>query len=302
MYARSLFLDHGRPSGWGFANYHHHLRSEHLSLTDAPSKFYLSYTCLGWYVVKLDAGKTIADYNTTAKKVIANASGCPDPNLFVRAPFSESMTFSTIIAEQANLAGFLFRNQVLYSQTGAKTSSCHPTPNTQLANLSLDGFNGVIRFLDRMVLDSSGITLKDNCGKPRMQFQWTLEGTPRLRFLNENGETTWEAGNNGYIAYFQSRPTTYTEITGEFISGVSIGTTPTATQIKNGVNHNIIGNIVCKCGSNYNGFSTYAANNPPTIGYYTSSIFFFIVLSFYSISCGSIWSNHKRTIILSTSL
>lgn len=227
--------------------------------------------CLGWYVVKLDPGKTIANYNTTAKKVIANASGCPDPNLFVRAPFSESMTFSTIIAEQANLAGFLFRNQVLYSQTGAKTSSCHPTPNTQLANLSLDGFNGVIRFLDRMVLDSSGITLKDNCGKPRMQFQWTLEGTPRLRFLNENGETTWEAGNNGYVAYFQSRPTTYTEITGSFINGVSVDTTPTATQIKNGVGLGIIGNIVCKCGSNYNGFSTYAANNPPTIGYFLSA-------------------------------
>lgn len=227
--------------------------------------------CLGWYVVKLDSGKTIADYNTTAKKVIANASGCPDSNLFVKAPFSGDMTFSTIIAEQANLAGFIFRNQVLYSQTGSNNSSCHPEPNKFNSNLSLDGFSGIIRFLDRMVLDSSGITLRDNCGRPRMQFQWTLEGTPRLRFLNENGETTWEAGNNGYIAYFQSRPTTYTEITGEFISGVSIGTTPTATQIKNGVNHNIIGNIVCKCGSDYIGFSTYAGSNPPTIGYFLSA-------------------------------
>ena len=227
--------------------------------------------CLGWYVVKLDAGKTIADYNTTAKKVIANASGCPDSNLFVKAPFSGDMTFSTIIAEQANLAGFIFRNQVLYSQTGSNNSSCHPEPNKFNSNLSLDGFSGIIRFLDRMVLDSSGITLKDDCGRPRMQFQWTLEGTPKLRFLNENGETTWEAGNNGYIAYFQSRPTTYTEITGEFISGVSVGTTPTATQIKNGVNHNIIGNIVCKCGSDYNGFSTYEGNDPPTIGYFLSA-------------------------------
>ena len=90
-------------------------------------------------------------------------------------------------------------------------------------------------------------------------------------FLNEIGETTWEAGNNGYVAYFQSRPTTYTEITGSFINGVSIGSTPTATQIKNGVSSGIIGNIVCKCGSDYIGFSTYAANNPSTIGYFLSA-------------------------------
>ena len=220
----------------------------------------------GWYTVRLPSGHTSG---TVVKQTYAG--GIPDNTKFDKAPFTKEMSFGTVIAEQANLAGFIFRNQVLYSQTGSNNSSCHPEPNKFNSNLSLDGFNGVIRFLDRMVLDSSGITLKDDCGKPRMQFQWTLEGTPRLRFLNENGETTWEAGNNGYIAYFQSRPTTYTEITGEFISGVSVGTTPTATQIKNGVNHNIIGNIVCKCGSDYIGFSTYEGSNPPTIGYFLSA-------------------------------
>lgn len=166
--------------------------------------------CLGWYVVKLDADKTMADYNTTAKKVIANASGCPDPNLFTKAPFSGDMTFSTIIAEQANLAGFKFRNQVLYSQTGALTSTCHSTPNTQLANLSLDGLNGIIRFLDRMVLDKNGIALKDNCGRIRILFKLDETGVPILVFKDENGKTVWEAGQNGYyVIVTGTRPSTW---------------------------------------------------------------------------------------------
>ena len=112
------------------------------------------------------------------------------------------------------------------------------------------------------------MTLKDNCGRPRMQFQWTPEGAPRLRFLDEKGATTWEAGNTGYIAYFKSRPTTYGIMVGKFISGVSVNTTPTVAQIKAAVDAGVIGKIVCRCDINdYYGFSTYAANNPPALGY-----------------------------------
>lgn len=188
--------------------------------------------CLGWYVVKLDPGKTINDYNTTAKKVIANASGCPDPSLFSKAPFTQEMTFSTIIAEQANLAGFLFRNQVLYSQTGAKTSSCHPTPNTQLANLSLDGFNGVIRFLDRMILDKQGIILKDDCGVRRMAFQW-LDGTPILKFYAEDGVTvTWQAGQNGYQTITViAKNNVWKEFHARFKSGIALSSEPTGVDV-----------------------------------------------------------------------
>ena len=160
--------------------------------------------CLGWYVVKLDSGKTIADYNTTAKKVIANATGCPDSNLFVKAPFSGDMTFSTIIAEQANLAGFNFRNQILQSQKESYQSCTTLNDRGPYPNLTINGFRGIIKFLERMVLDRDGITLNDDCGKPRMVFQWNnTTGIPVLKFLNENGETTWEAGKSGYVIITQ---------------------------------------------------------------------------------------------------
>lgn len=174
----------------------------------------------GWYTVRLPSGHTSG---TIVKQTYAG--GIPDNTKFDKAPFTKEMSFGTVIAEQANLAGFIFRNQVLYSQTGAKTSSCHPTPNTQLANLSLDGFNGIIRFLDRMVMDRNGIALKDDCGRPRMIFQWnSTTGVPILKFLDENGVTTWEAGQNGYqVVFMDIVPESYTPISAIYMSSAPNG-------------------------------------------------------------------------------
>ena len=143
-------------------------------------------TTRGWYnVIK------VGGLDTTA---VAN-SGSPDPAKFVKVPFSDQMTFGTVIAEQANLAGFIFRNQVLTSQ--AKSSQNCGGVLTEYPNLTIDGLQGIIKFLERMLLDRNGITMKDDCGRPRMLFKWE-NGIPILRFLNEDGSTAWEAGQVGY--------------------------------------------------------------------------------------------------------
>lgn len=143
----------------------------------------------GWYTVKPVVGQD----PTTA---VANATGAPNA-AFEKAPFQEDMTFGTVIAEQANLAGFLFRNQLLTSQ--AKSDQVCEGVATRHPNLTLDGIQGIIKFLDRMTLDKSGIQLKDDCGNPRMLFQWDqVSGVPILKFLNTDGSTKWEAGESGY--------------------------------------------------------------------------------------------------------
>ena len=179
----------------------------------------------GWYTVKVvDGVRTTVQYN----------GGIPDATPsgpWVKAPFTKEMSFGTIVAEQANLAGFIFRNQVLYSQTGSNNASCHPSPGEFNANLSLNGLQGIIKFLDRMVMDTSGIVLKDNCGKPRMLFQW-LEpgGIPILRFLNADGSIKWEAGQEGYkeiIVY--TTPESWSN--GSGAKKMTVETTPTESNV-----------------------------------------------------------------------
>ena len=153
--------------------------------------------CLGWYVVKLDSGKTMADYNTTAKKVIANASGCPDPNLFTKAPFSGDMTFSTIIAEQANLAGFLFRNQVLESQKKSYQSCTNLNDKGPFPNLVINGIDGTFKFLERIQIDKNGITLKDDCGKDRLTIEYDSRGFPVIQFYYEDGRLGYSIDQDG---------------------------------------------------------------------------------------------------------
>ena len=172
----------------------------------------------GWYTVKLPSGHTPG---TEVSQIYSG--GIPDNTKFDKAPFTKEMSFGTVVAEQANLAGFIFRNQVLYSQAGAVTSSCHiETPGVELKNLSLDGISGIIKFLDKMILDSSGIVLKDNCGRPRMLFQWLEpDGIPILKFLNQDGTIKWEAGKNGYqIIVTGTQPSTWNSFKVTKLSGM----------------------------------------------------------------------------------
>lgn len=155
-------------------------------------------TTRGWYTVKIPSGKTLANYNETALEVTANLTGSPSTTLFQKSPFSDTMTFSTVIAEQANLAGFLFRNRILTSHD-TDTMSCNNVASPEYPNLTIDGVRGEIKFLEKMFLNKTGITLKDNCKNDRMLFQFDdTSGVPILRFLDDKGNIVWEAGKDGY--------------------------------------------------------------------------------------------------------
>ena len=90
----------------------------------------------GWYCVREVATNL---YDTTVDgvkqyKAVAN-TGSPDTTIFQKQDFVDSQVFGTIIAENANLAGFIFRNEKMFSQA-MRTNG---TPK-----VTLDGKNGLI--------------------------------------------------------------------------------------------------------------------------------------------------------------
>ena len=131
----------------------------------------------GWYVTK-------------GLSAVAN-SGYPDLNLFEKQPFTESSIFGNIIAENANLAGFIFRNQQLFSQAGMEQVT-----NPTYSNMLINGLTGFLKFSEKLYIDKDGITFFDSNKKPRIRFGFedTETGTPYLRFLAEDGTILWEAG------------------------------------------------------------------------------------------------------------
>ena len=158
--------------------------------------------CRGWYIVKPNPSLS----KTTAT---ANSGGCPNTTLFEKQPFTNNMSFSTVIAEQANLAGFIFKNQVLTSQASGY-QTCGSTQTGPYPNLTIDGIYGVIKFLERLFLDKDGIVMKDDCGNPRIKFGLDNTKVPILQFLNEDGTIKWEAGKNGYqIIVTGTQPSTW---------------------------------------------------------------------------------------------
>ena len=169
----------------------------------------------GWYTVKLPAGHTPG---TEVSQIYTG--GIPDNTKFDKAPFTKEMSFGTVIAEQANLAGFIFRNQVLTSQASGY-QKCGTTQLGPYPNLTIDGIYGVIKFLERLFLNKDGIVMKDDCGKPRIKFG--LDGTkvPVLQFLNEDGTIKWEAGKNGYqVIVTGTQPSTWNSFKVAKLSGM----------------------------------------------------------------------------------
>ena len=99
----------------------------------------------GWYCVREVAGNL---YNTTAEGVkeyraIAN-SGSPDTAKFQKQDFTDSQVFGTIIAENANLAGFIFKDERLVSQTQVGS----------VPKIILNGKTGYASFIAAEIRDS----------------------------------------------------------------------------------------------------------------------------------------------------
>lgn len=146
----------------------------------------------GWYTVKLPSGHVPG---TEVSQVYAG--GIPDNTKFDKAPFTKEMSFGTVLAEQANLAGFIFRNRTLNSQDVSYQSCTTANDRGPFPNLSLDGEKGIIKFLEKMFLSKDGIIIKDDCGRNRMVFMFE-NGVPVLKFFNETGGVVWEAGQNNF--------------------------------------------------------------------------------------------------------
>ena len=146
----------------------------------------------GWYTVKLPTGHTPG---TEVSQIYTG--GIPDSTKFNKAPFTKEMSFGTVLAEQANLAGFIFRNRVLNSQDVSYQSCTTTNDRGPFPNLSLDGEKGIIKFLEKMFLSKDGIIIKDDCGRNRMVFMFE-NGVPVLKFFNETGGVVWEAGQNNF--------------------------------------------------------------------------------------------------------
>ena len=155
----------------------------------------------GWYTVKLPTGHAPG---TVVSQVYAG--GIPDSTKFDKAPFTKEMSFGTIVAEQANLAGFIFRNQVLYSQSiTSNFNRCTQITKT-VPNLILDGFQGIINFADRMILKSDGIYLYDSCERVRLRIRWDEStGVPIIEYVGPNGETTWSPDPSEINTYVEVR-------------------------------------------------------------------------------------------------
>lgn len=148
---------------------------------------------VGWYTVKV--------VNNALTKKIANI-GSPNAALFNKEPFSAQSTFGTVIAEQANLAGFLFRNQVLQSQLSTRVFNPCTQVTNDIPNLTIDGIVGSLNLLNRLIINSEGILLKDDCGQDRIKIGWE-PGTsnPSIQYLGENGEVTWSPATTEVSAY-----------------------------------------------------------------------------------------------------
>ena len=159
----------------------------------------------GWYTVKLPTNHTPG-----TKVTVVYPGGIPDTasatNSFVKAPFTKEMSFGNVVAEQANLAGFIFRNQILQSQSiTSNFNKCTQITKT-VPNLIIDGLQGVINFADRMILKSDGVYLYDSCEKVRLRIKWDEStGVPNIEYLGPNGETTWSPDPTEMNTYVEVR-------------------------------------------------------------------------------------------------
>ena len=99
----------------------------------------------GWYCVK---DIPINLYNTTPDGVkeyrARGNAGSPDTAIFQKQDFVDSQVFGTIIAENANLAGFIFKDERLVSQTQVGS----------VPKIILNGKTGYASFISAEISDS----------------------------------------------------------------------------------------------------------------------------------------------------
>lgn len=128
---------------------------------------------------------------------------------FIQLNSLEQLAVNLLIAENANIAGFVFKDQKMVSQ--------NPSPDNP--NLTLDGVNGLLKALagqiggfriesgniisnnERLLINGNDGTMsfKDFQLRERIKFGFDVNEIPILQFYDENGAITWEAGTQGII-------------------------------------------------------------------------------------------------------
>lgn len=146
-------------------------------------------------------------------------AGVNPSNQFVKLTSLEQLAVRIIVAEQANLAGFIFKDQKLVSQEPSLSN-----PNLILDGIlgkiiakdaeisgriealfgSIGGFrieNNNIVSNDRKLEISSqdGLKFRDNELRDRITIGVDNTGVPSIKFFDEQGNETWSAGTSGII-------------------------------------------------------------------------------------------------------
>ena len=158
-----------------------------------PGATYLNNSTYKYYIYYRPTNEVYTVISTSA---VAN-DGAPDTSLFKKEVVIPIQIFQNIVAEGGNIGGFIFRNQNMYSQSGIEEGS-----NPTYSNLLLSGVLGLIKFSQNIEFTKTGLLFLDNNKKKRIEFGFALDttGTPYLKFYDENGLVTWEAGKT-YTAW-----------------------------------------------------------------------------------------------------
>lgn len=158
-----------------------------------PGATYLNNSTYKYYIYYRPTNEVYTVIGTSA---VAN-DGAPDTSLFKKEVVIPIQIFQNIVAEGGNIGGFIFRNQNMYSQSGIEEGS-----NPTYSNLLLSGVLGLIKFSQNIEFTKTGLLFLDNNKKKRIEFGFALDttGTPYLKFYDENGLVTWEAGKT-YTAW-----------------------------------------------------------------------------------------------------
>lgn len=123
------------------------------------------------------------------------AYGTPQNQSTVWIETNEVQT--SLIAEGANIGGFIMRNNKLYSQAGL-VADVNGDP--LYSNLVLDGLSGDITLgNNRSKWNKESLTFFDSNRVGRLVINLDSNEVPGIRFYNADSTLKWEAGAEGYI-------------------------------------------------------------------------------------------------------
>lgn len=104
----------------------------------------------------------------------------------------ESIATSLLLADWANLAGFVYNRGKMWSQTGEVNgkSSTEPSARGFIPNIELDGINGIIKTGDNVYLKKEGLEITNGIAKTLVRNQNIQEMVDELTPIGDDGLVT----------------------------------------------------------------------------------------------------------------